>query len=189
MYDYQLAFTTPGIIPLLASSLKQRRDNLNFFNTPLERPVNWQRLLRRTGEEFLGSLLRAIIAPRRSSSLLFKSFTTSFSCLRFSHFRLTKRSRFFCLATEDDFAICPIYPLFFARRTFLSLLTVWIHFVDYINASTSTYYFVPFRRVCFNRSLNFHIGSLRVNRKKLVNLIVLPGFLFKCYCADFTLDR
>ena len=41
---------------------KQRRDNLKLSHISSATPVNWQRLRKRTGEESLGILLRAIRA-------------------------------------------------------------------------------------------------------------------------------
>src|SRR3990167_7723301 len=102
---YQLDLTTPGMSPMFAISRKHKRESLNFLKNPLERPVIWQRLRKRTGEEFLGSLFKALIASERSSSLLEKSDTTFFSCCLLSHFRDTIFSLFFCLAIEDFLAI------------------------------------------------------------------------------------
>jgi hypothetical protein len=54
---YQLALTIPGMSPLLANSLKQSLDNLNFLKNPRARPVIWHRLRSLTGEELRGILL------------------------------------------------------------------------------------------------------------------------------------
>ena len=82
---YQLALKIPGINPLFAISRKQRRESLNFLRVPLDLPVIWQRLRKRTGEEFLGSLLRVTTAAERSSSLLERSKIVFFSIWRLSH--------------------------------------------------------------------------------------------------------
>src|SRR4029078_87677 len=99
----------PGIMPLLAISRKQRRESLNFLKNPRARPVSWQRLRRRTGEELRGNLLRAILASCLSSSLLFISRMIFFKRCRFSHLRFTSFSRLFCFAIEDLVAILSHY--------------------------------------------------------------------------------
>lgn len=103
--DYQLALTIPGMRPWLAISRKQSLESLNFLKNPLARPVNWQRLRRRTGEEFLGILFKASTALSRSSMGLVMSRITCFNAWRFSHLVFTILSRFFCLAIEDFFAM------------------------------------------------------------------------------------
>lgn len=101
--------------PLFAISLKHKRDNLNFLRHPLALPVIWQRLRKRTGEEFLGNLLREAIALRRSSSLNLRSRIIFLSCCRFSHFSFTSLSLLFCLAMEELFAIKPTLSDYFLR--------------------------------------------------------------------------
>ena len=54
---YQEALITPGTLPSSASSRKEIRDRPNFRNTARGLPVREQRLTRRTGDEFLGSLV------------------------------------------------------------------------------------------------------------------------------------
>ncbi len=83
--NYQLALKIPGMSPLFAISRKQRRESLNFLRQPLDLPVIWQRLRKRTGEEFLGSLLSETTAAARSSSLLDRSKIVFFSIWRLSH--------------------------------------------------------------------------------------------------------
>jgi hypothetical protein len=102
---YQLALTIPGIRPLLAISRKQRRDIPNLRRKPLALPVNMHRFLRRTGEEFFGSLFSVFCAARRSSSLRRMSRTTLFNSCRFCHLALTRIFRLFCFAMDDLVAI------------------------------------------------------------------------------------
>src|SRR5690606_955803 len=57
--DYQEAFFTPGILPSKAISRKVTREIPNWRIYPLGRPVNLQRLCKRTGEAFFGNLSNA----------------------------------------------------------------------------------------------------------------------------------
>src|SRR5699024_11579618 len=74
---YQLAFLTPGILPLWASSRKQIRHSLNLRITECGRPHRSQRVYSRT-RYFCGRFCFAIIAflatifpPCISSKLIF----------------------------------------------------------------------------------------------------------------------
>ncbi len=49
-----------------------------------------------------------------------------------------------------------LISLLFTSRTFLSLLAVWIRFIDHVNAALAAYNFVPFGRIGFDRSSYFH---------------------------------
>lgn len=157
---YQLALTTPGIKPVFAISRKHSLESLNFFKTPRERPVSWHRLQRRTGEELRDILFKVTLAALRSSSLLSMSMMIFFRFWRLSHFSCTRRSRFFCFAIQV-FVIFLL--LLFTSRTFLSLLAVWVRFVDHINASLTAHNFIPFRRVGFDRSSDFHVYLKKEN--------------------------
>lgn len=129
MCFYQLDLVTPGISPIEAFSLKARRESLNFLKNPLHRPVNWQRLRRRVGDESLGILLSAMRALLRSSSERFMLEMIFLRAWRLSHLSFTNLSRRFSFSTDDVLAMD---FLFFQRRAFLALLTVGIFFIDNI---------------------------------------------------------
>ena len=168
----------PGMRPWLAISRKQRRESLNLRRNPRERPVNWQRLRRRIGEEFLGILLRASTAARRSSIVRSMSRITPLRAVLFSHLFFTIRSRFFCLATCDFFAMVPL--LFSTSRPFLALLAVGIFFIDDVNAPLAADNLVPLRWVGLYRSSDFHEIPLIQSSW----LYPLPRFTFKV--EDYT---
>src|SRR5690606_7425589 len=93
MKSYQLAFFRPGILPFRAMSRRAILEMPKYLTYPLGRPDIWQRLCRRTFEEFFGSSSRAAQLPAfLSSSLLAAYLATIFSL-------------FLCLADTDVFAI------------------------------------------------------------------------------------
>src|SRR5262245_45984430 len=91
--------------PIEAISRNERRESLNLRIKPLERPVDRQRLRRRTGHEFLGILLSAMRAAWRSSSEADMSAAFLRSSCRLFHFNLTIFSRRFCFSMDDLLAI------------------------------------------------------------------------------------
>ena len=116
--NYQLAFVMPGRYPARALSRKQSLEERNFFKTPLPRPVNWQRLRRRTGHVSLGILFRLIRAASRSSSVREGSIARFLNSWRFSQCLATRISRFFCRFTTDFFAILRTILYFFLAGPF-----------------------------------------------------------------------
>lgn len=135
--DYQLALVTPGRRPIDAISLNVRRDSLNFLRKPRGRPVNWQRLRRRIGEESRGILFNAMRASSLSSSERFMLRIFFFSSCLLSHLSFTKRSRRFCFSTDDFFAI-GFLILFFASGALLTLLAIRVLFIDYIKTAAAS---------------------------------------------------
>lgn len=91
--------------PWLAISRKQSLDILNLRRHPRLRPVNWQRLRRRTFEEFFGILFRVSTATRRSSIGLETSRINLLSSCLLSHLFFTSFSRLFCLEIHPFVAI------------------------------------------------------------------------------------
>ena len=108
----------PGRYPARALSRKHSLEERNFFKTPLPRPVNWQRLRRRTGHVSRGILFRLIRAARRSSSVMEGSIARFLSSWRFSQCLATRISRFFCRFTTDFFAILRTILYFFLAGPF-----------------------------------------------------------------------
>ncbi len=109
--DYQLALVTPGRRPARALSRNVSLEHLNLRKKPRPRPVNRHRLRRRTEQVSRRILFKSIFALRRSSSLKLGSITIARSLFRFSQWRLTRISRFFCRATTDNFAMLAPYFL------------------------------------------------------------------------------
>jgi len=109
--NYQEALVIPGMSPALDISRKQRRESLNFLRYPRERPVSWQRLRRRTLEEFRESLLSASWAFKRSSMVADRLRTIFLSSFLFSHFMLTRRSRRFSFSIIAFLAITSYFFL------------------------------------------------------------------------------
>jgi|AMWB02.1.fsa_nt_gi hypothetical protein len=125
----------PGRYPARALSRKQSLEERNFFKTPLPRPVNWQRLRRRTGHVSLGILFRLIRAASLSSSVRDGSIARFLNSWRFSQCLATRISRFFCRFTTDFFAIMRTIPLFFPCRAFLTLFSSWILSIQNVHPS------------------------------------------------------
>src|SRR5579871_103223 len=103
---YQLAFTTPGISPRMATSRSLLRARPNLRNTPRGRPVSRQRLRRRVGEALRGSCCRASRAAMRSSSETRWSSMVEISAARFFANFATVLRRFASRLMMDVFAMC-----------------------------------------------------------------------------------
>src|SRR5258706_8087413 len=92
--SYQLALIIPGISPRIAISRILLRASPNLRNVPRGRPVNAQRLRRRTGEASRGSACSFARAWSRASSVAFESWMIASSALRFSAYFFTVARRF-----------------------------------------------------------------------------------------------
>ena len=148
----------PGIMPLFAISRKQRRESLNFLRNPRARPVSWQRLRSRTGEELRGILLSAILASWRSSSLLFISRMIFFEALSLFPFKVycSFTPFLFCNRRFCRHILSLKKLLFFTScRALLPLLAVGVC-ADNIYTSTSADNFIAFWGVSLNRCSHFH---------------------------------